>query len=58
MGAIPNIFCPEIQKYFEYVKANNDSFFPTEIQKSFEYVKLSNIFFQIFCNILLIRFLF
>ena len=29
MGATPNIFCPEIQKSFEYVKANSDSFFPT-----------------------------
>ena len=27
MGATPNIFCPEIQKSFEYVKANSDSFF-------------------------------
>ena len=29
MGATPNIFCPEIQKSFEYVKDNSDSFFPT-----------------------------
>ena len=28
MGATPNILCPEIQKSFEYVKANGDSFFP------------------------------
>ena len=25
----PNIFCPEIQKSFEYVKASGDSFFPS-----------------------------
>ena len=29
MGATPNIFYPEIQKTFEYVKANSDSFFPS-----------------------------
>ena len=29
MGATPNIFCPEIQKSFEYVKDNSDSFFPS-----------------------------
>ena len=29
MGATPNIFCPEIQKSFEYFKANGESFFPT-----------------------------
>ena len=28
MGATPNIFCPEILKAFEYLKANSDSFFP------------------------------
>ena len=28
MGATPNIFCPEISKSFEYLKANSDSFFP------------------------------
>ena len=29
MGATLNIFCPEIQKSFEYFKANSESFFPT-----------------------------
>ena len=29
MGATPNIFYPEIQKSFEYFKANSESFFPT-----------------------------
>ena len=29
MGATPNILCPEIQKSFEYFKANSESFFPT-----------------------------
>ena len=25
MGATPNIFCPEISKAFEYLKANSDT---------------------------------
>ena len=29
MGVTPNIFCPEISKAFEYLKANSDSFFPS-----------------------------
>ena len=29
MGATPNIFCPEINKSFEYFKATSESFFPS-----------------------------
>ena len=29
LGAIPNIFCPDVQKYFDYFKANSESFFPS-----------------------------
>ena len=29
LGAIPNIFCPDIRKSFDYFKVNSESFFPS-----------------------------